>query len=181
MTLYRSIVFSLLLATPVLVMLSVQSISAWIISLIGGVIIFVGVYLRWGSVINLGLVIVGIDFLYHAIWTAFSLASIMLVSGFFFYLFTVQVLSSNLIEIEKVRTQDEEGVLLDYMSAVHQRLFEQVLGAFLVTMLGEFIAWNSIIGMPISETDAIFFFLTFGGASALLLFLIFEYLPGSEE
>lgn len=177
---YRLGVSALLLATPVFVMLSVYSVAAWIVSLIGGSIIFLGLHQRWGALINLGLVIVGIDFLYHTIWTAFGLTSMMFISGFFFYLFTVHVLSSNLIEIEKIRTQDKGGVLNEYMSASHHHLFEQILGAFLITIASEFIAWNSTLGMSIDGSNAIFFFLAFGSTSAFLLFLIFEQLPGSE-
>lgn len=180
MKLYRLGVSVLLLASPVFVMLSVYSLAAWVVSLIGGSMIFLGLHQRWGAVINLGLTIVGIDFLYHTIWTAFGLTSIIFISGFFFYLFTVHVLSSNLIEIERIRSQNQTGVLDEYVSATHHHLLEQVLGAFLVTIASEFIAWNSILGISINGSNAIFFFLAFGSTSALLLFLIFEQLPASE-
>lgn len=105
----------------------------------------------------------------------------MLVSGSFLYLFAAHMLSSNLFEAKGVGVGEEHEDLWDYLGAKHRHLFEQVMGAFFVTLAAEFIAWNSIIGLSIDPSNAILFFLAFGGFTALLLFLIFERLPFGED
>ncbi len=174
--------YLLILAAAVLTALMTGKIyhrTLQVISLGGGSIACLGVFKREGFFVSVGVITMGVPFYLINLFSPMQLFTVVILGGMFFLLYLIKLLSSRLFVVEDIldRSEGYQGLhLRGYLMDANQRLSSTVLYAFLITMMGTLIAWNSVLELSMDE-DIFVIFIPFALLTIFLLYLLMEYIP----
>ncbi len=168
------------------VMVAVVAVSAalftypkgyWFIPSFGGIVAIVGVFSGYRKLNDIGMMVTGLSFyaLNHSL--PFNEVNILIVLGMFFALYSTWHTGNRELLLESMKCQEEVELLKRYWRSSNIRLLMSMITAFILSVMGVYVARFSYLGIKLDPISAIPVAVIFGSLVLIAIYVLVEVLP----